>query len=119
MQSDSEPENQAERPLVPADSSAATPAARRARLPAMPQPAEPSERAPTPAGRASGRPLDENVDAAILDATWRLLLRDGYARMSIARVAELIKAKVPLRIGTDNISDVFVPQGDGDMLTEI
>jgi len=38
---------------------------------------------------------------------------------SIARVGELIKAKVPLRIGTDNISDVFVPQGDGDMLTEI
>jgi cytosine deaminase len=38
---------------------------------------------------------------------------------SIARVGELIKAKVPLRVGTDNISDVFVPQGDGDMLTEI
>jgi AcrR family transcriptional regulator len=27
------------------------------------------------------------VDEAILDATWRLLLQDGYARMSIARVA--------------------------------
>jgi AcrR family transcriptional regulator len=38
--------------------------------------------------RGSGRPLDENVDAAILDAAWRLLLREGYARMSIARVAE-------------------------------
>lgn len=38
---------------------------------------------------------------------------------SIARVLELIKWKVPLRIGTDNIFDVFVPQGDGDMLTEI
>ena len=38
---------------------------------------------------------------------------------SIARVLELIKAQVPLRIGTDNIHDVFVPQGDGDMLTEI
>lgn len=38
---------------------------------------------------------------------------------SIARVPELIKKKVPLRIGTDNISDVFVPQGDGDMLTEV
>jgi len=38
--------------------------------------------------RAAGRPLDENVDAAILDTAWRLLLRDGYARMSIARVAE-------------------------------
>ena len=38
--------------------------------------------------RGSGRPLDENVDAAILAATWRLLLDEGYARMSIARVAE-------------------------------
>ena len=38
--------------------------------------------------RAAGRPLDENVDAAILDAAWKLLLQDGYARMSIARVAE-------------------------------
>ncbi len=38
--------------------------------------------------RAAGRPLDENVDAAILNTAWRLLLRDGYSRMSIARVAE-------------------------------
>jgi AcrR family transcriptional regulator len=28
------------------------------------------------------------VDAAILETAWRLLLEDGYARMSIARVAE-------------------------------
>jgi AcrR family transcriptional regulator len=40
------------------------------------------------ARRAAGRPLDENVDTAILEATWRLLLSDGYARMSIARVAD-------------------------------
>ena len=38
--------------------------------------------------RAAGRPLDENVDAAILDTAWRLLLEDGYSKMSIARVAE-------------------------------
>jgi AcrR family transcriptional regulator len=38
--------------------------------------------------RGSGRPLDENVDAAILETAWRLLLEEGYARMSIARVAE-------------------------------
>jgi AcrR family transcriptional regulator len=37
---------------------------------------------------AGGRPLDEAVGKAILDATWRLLLRDGYSRMSIARVAD-------------------------------
>src|SRR3954454_12060133 len=35
-----------------------------------------------------GRPLDENVGQAILDTAWRLLLRDGYSRMSIARVAD-------------------------------
>lgn len=38
---------------------------------------------------------------------------------SIARVLELLKLKVPLWLGTDNIADVFVPQGDGDMLTEV
>src|ERR1700756_5311713 len=38
--------------------------------------------------RAAGRPLEENVDAAILDPAWRLLLQEGYARMSIARIAE-------------------------------
>src|SRR3989344_5439046 len=38
---------------------------------------------------------------------------------SIARVPELIKSRIPLRIGTDNINDVFVPASDGDMLTEI
>ena len=38
--------------------------------------------------RTPGRPLDESLDRAILDAAWRLLLRDGYAGMSIARVAD-------------------------------
>lgn len=44
---------------------------------------------------------------------------DSPTHNSIARVLELVKAKVPLSIGTDNICDVFVPQGDGDMLTEV
>jgi AcrR family transcriptional regulator len=35
-----------------------------------------------------GRPLDEAVDAAILRAATRLLIQQGYARMSIAGVAE-------------------------------
>lgn len=38
---------------------------------------------------------------------------------SIARVLELAKKKVPVFLGSDNVCDVFVPQGDGDMLTEI
>lgn len=44
---------------------------------------------------------------------------DSPLHNSIARMLELIKRKVPLWIGTDNICDVFVPQGDGDMLTEV
>ena len=38
---------------------------------------------------------------------------------SIARVLELCKAGVPVLFGTDNICDIFVPQSDGDMLTEM
>lgn len=44
---------------------------------------------------------------------------DSPTHNSIARVLELAKERVPIRIGTDNICDVFVPQSDGDMLTEI
>lgn len=43
---------------------------------------------------------------------------DAPIHNSIARLLELIKCGVPIRIGTDNINDVFVPQGDGDLLTE-
>ena len=45
--------------------------------------------------RAAGRPLDESVDAAILDATWKLLLDEGYSRMSIAKVAEAARVGRP------------------------
>jgi len=44
---------------------------------------------------------------------------DAPMHNSIARIRELIKRKVPILLGSDNICDVFVPQGDGDMLTEI
>ncbi len=69
------------------------------------------------------RLLEHNV-GVIVCPTAALTMRqlrsiDGPIHNSIARVGELIKNKVPLRIGTDNISDVFVPQGDGDMLTEV
>jgi AcrR family transcriptional regulator len=60
-----------------------------ARLAAMPARARPEAEPVDPVrARAAGRPLDENVDAAILETAWRLLLEEGYARMSIARVAE-------------------------------
>jgi AcrR family transcriptional regulator len=49
---------------------------------------DPAESLDPVRARAAGRPLDENVDAAILATAWRLLLEEGYARMSIARVAE-------------------------------
>ncbi len=38
---------------------------------------------------------------------------------SIARVIEMMKAGVNIRIGTDNINDILVPSGDGLVLTEI
>ncbi|MDO8512208.1 MAG: hypothetical protein Q7S57_02955 [bacterium] len=38
---------------------------------------------------------------------------------SITRILELCHRRVPMRIGTDNICDVFVPQSDGNMLTEL
>lgn len=44
---------------------------------------------------------------------------DAPIHNSIARVLELCKRKVPILMGSDNICDVFVPQGDGDMLTEV
>jgi len=49
----------------------------------------------TVGARPTGRPLDENIDAAILDATWRLLLEEGYSRMSIARIAEVAQVGRP------------------------
>lgn len=38
---------------------------------------------------------------------------------SLARVLDLAYMGVPIRLGTDNIQDVFVPPADGDMLTEV
>jgi cytosine/adenosine deaminase-related metal-dependent hydrolase len=37
----------------------------------------------------------------------------------IARILELCLCEVPVRFGTDNIADLFVPQSSGDMLAEI
>ena len=45
--------------------------------------------------RAAGRPLDEAVDTAILNAAWRLLLEEGYSRLSIAGVAQAAKVGRP------------------------
>lgn len=38
---------------------------------------------------------------------------------SIARVPEMLLAGVSVRIGNDNIADMFVPTGSGSMLTEV
>ena len=38
---------------------------------------------------------------------------------SMARILEMLDAGVEVKIGTDNICDVFVPSSDGCMLTEI
>jgi AcrR family transcriptional regulator len=62
----------------------------------MPAPgARPEDSPSAPPSRGSGRPLDENVDEAILNAAWRLLIQEGYSRMSIAQVAELARVGRP------------------------
>ncbi|MCI0558699.1 MAG: hypothetical protein MN733_09405 [Nitrososphaera sp.] len=38
---------------------------------------------------------------------------------SLARLIELVKKKVSVYLGTDNICDVFVPGGNGDPLSEV
>lgn len=38
---------------------------------------------------------------------------------SISRLLEMIKWEIPIRLGTDNIADIFIPTGDGSMLEEI
>lgn len=38
---------------------------------------------------------------------------------SIARILEMIKYKIPIRIGTDNSGDIFVPTGSMSMVAEL
>lgn len=38
---------------------------------------------------------------------------------SIARLLDMMAAGVPVRIGTDNICDIFIPNGDGSVLSEV
>src|SRR6266446_2449345 len=64
-----------------------------------------ADSSPAAAQRGGGRPRDESVDEAILKAAVRLLHDEGFARMSIAGVAEeagvgrpaieFMRAKVP------------------------
>jgi cytosine/creatinine deaminase len=42
-----------------------------------------------------------------------------HTHNSIARVLDLLEAGVRVKIGTDNIADIYVPNGDGNVLTEI
>ena len=59
-----------------------------ATLAPMPHLASDAEAAVSAPAARGGRPLDEAVDTAILRAAVRLLIKQGYARMSIAGVAE-------------------------------
>jgi cytosine/adenosine deaminase-related metal-dependent hydrolase len=38
---------------------------------------------------------------------------------SIARLLEMLAAGVPVRIGSDNICDIFIPNGDGSVRSEV
>lgn len=39
-------------------------------------------------GKSAGRPRDDGIDSAVLDATRELLVEIGYARLTIAAIAE-------------------------------
>jgi cytosine/adenosine deaminase-related metal-dependent hydrolase len=67
--------------------------------------------------------LDYNI-GVIVCPTAALSMRqmrsiEAPTHNSIARMLELLKLKVPLWLGTDNVADVFVPASEGDMLSEI
>jgi len=38
---------------------------------------------------------------------------------SVARILDMLVAGVPVRIGTDNICDIFIPNGDGSVRSEV
>ncbi|MFH1181301.1 MAG: hypothetical protein V1705_02865 [bacterium] len=38
---------------------------------------------------------------------------------SVARILDFMEAGIPVRIGTDNIGDVFIPSGDGKIASEV
>jgi cytosine/adenosine deaminase-related metal-dependent hydrolase len=38
---------------------------------------------------------------------------------SIARILEMVRYEIPIRIGTDNIADIFIPTGNGNILDEL
>ncbi|NTW22308.1 amidohydrolase family protein [Candidatus Falkowbacteria bacterium] len=44
---------------------------------------------------------------------------EGPLHNSIARLLEMIKWEIPVRLGTDNIADIFIPSGSNNMLNEI
>jgi cytosine/adenosine deaminase-related metal-dependent hydrolase len=44
---------------------------------------------------------------------------ESHIHNSVARVLELVKNEIPVRLGTDNVSDIYVPTGDINMLREV
>jgi len=73
--------------------------------------------------RIMDRCLEHNVEFIVCPSAALSMLQlsplEGPVHNSIAPVSELIKMGITVKVGTDNIDDVFVPQGDGDMLIEV
>ena len=62
----------------------------------MPAPDDPTKTPMPPSARAApAGPWTRAVDAAILNAAWRLLLEEGYSRLSIAGIAQAAKVGRP------------------------
>ncbi|MFN3824716.1 MAG: amidohydrolase family protein [Pseudorhodobacter sp.] len=74
---------------------------------------------PTEFARLRDRMLELNVGVITLPAA-NLYLQGRDAEMlpprGLTRVAELVRAGVPIATASDNIQDPFVPTGSGDML---
>ena len=67
--------------------------------------------------------LEENIGVICCPtaALSMLQLRSLVAPIhnSTARILEMARAGIPVQIGTDNISDIFIPNGDGSVRSEI
>jgi len=44
---------------------------------------------------------------------------DAPIHNSIARILEMVRYEIPIRFGTDNVADIFIPTGNGNILDEL
>ncbi len=88
------------------------------------------KRAPSRAKAGSGRPRSQRSEDAIIGATTRLLTHEGYARLTLSKVAARARAskstiyrrwptKEHLVIEAFNRWPVLIPRDSGDLLSDL